>query len=101
MNGKPNVLLMSKNDNWSAGADMKYLLSLPTTIERPEDFDRESEVNENNISMTEFFELYFDVRDLILQTNTTSIINGYAVGGGIGLAMASKLMVFTENSFVS
>lgn len=91
---KPNVLLLSKSENWSAGADMKLLLSLPVG-------SNSSSNQEGHLTMKGYFDMFFDLRDMILQTNTTSIINGFGVGGGVGLGLAARNLVFTENTFVA
>lgn len=41
------------------------------------------------------------MRDLIRQTNTVALINGFAMGGGAGLGMAAKLLIFTERTIMA
>ena len=73
---------------------MKYLLSLPAD-------NKSLQYATGSTTLKDYFDTYFDLRDMILQTNTTSIINGYGIGGGIGLGMASQNLIFTENSFIA
>ena len=72
---------------------MNLLLSLPVgEVGQPQ---------HEPLTMKSYFELFFDLRDLILRTNTTSLVNGFGVGGGIGLGFAARNLVFTEKSFVA
>jgi enoyl-CoA hydratase/carnithine racemase len=83
-----SILLHGANSTFSAGGDIKWLKEL-----------KKNPVHVNADHMLDFYRSFLCVRDL--QVPVISVIDGYAIGAGACLALATDLRVVSADAKIS